>query len=101
MTLTKITGNTYPVKDQLRALGGRWNAADKCWEVPSDKADAAQKLVTNAPPAAKKELTSSDIIAIAVRKRGGRPGVCSMCGGKCKYPYDECWDCKEEREMGY
>lgn len=101
MKLTKIAGNTYPVKDQLRALGGKWNATDKCWEVPTDKAGEAQKLVTNAPPAAKRELTRADIIAIAVRKRGGRPGVCSMCGGKCTHPYDECWNCKEERDMGY
>ena len=28
-----ITGNTFPVKDQLRALGGRWDAAAKAWVV--------------------------------------------------------------------
>ena len=47
--MTKITGNTYPVKDNLRELGGKWNVTEKCWEVPDDKADAARALVTSAP----------------------------------------------------
>jgi hypothetical protein len=77
MTLTKITGNTYPVKDQLRALGGKWNPTEKCWEVSSDKAAEAQKLVADAPAAA--PLT---------------PGKCRKCGAQCKAPYTLCWDCK-------
>lgn len=24
--MTLITGNTYPVKEQIKALGGRWNS---------------------------------------------------------------------------
>lgn len=40
-----ITGNTFPVKDQLRALGGRWNADRKAWMVPAEKADQARQLV--------------------------------------------------------
>lgn len=44
-----ITGNTYPVKDQLKALGGRWNADAKAWMVPDDKADEARRLVEVAP----------------------------------------------------
>lgn len=42
---TLITGNTYPVKDQLKALGGKWDPKAKGWLVPDDKADAARKLV--------------------------------------------------------
>lgn len=95
-----ITGNTYPVRDKLKALGGRWNANAKGWDVPSEKASEAKALVENAP-VEKRELSRTDIIAIGVRKRGGTPGVCFSCGEKCKFPYDECWDCKEEREMGY
>jgi hypothetical protein len=26
-----ITGNTFPVKDQLKALGARWDAEKKVW----------------------------------------------------------------------
>lgn len=43
-----ITGNTYPVKDQLKALGGRWNGDRKAWMVPDDKADQARNLVSGA-----------------------------------------------------
>lgn len=40
-----ITGNTYPVKDALKALGGRWDAAEKGWRVPVDRAGEARRLV--------------------------------------------------------
>ena len=76
--MTAITGNTFPVKDQLKALGGRWNAAQKCWEVPDAVADQARALV----PAGRSF-------------RGGRPPrTCKDCGcrinygvycGKCEY----------------
>ena len=44
-----ITGNTYPVKDQIKALGGKWSAASKGWLVPAENAAAAWQLVGNAP----------------------------------------------------
>lgn len=43
-----ISGNTYPVKDQLRLLGGRWNPVQKAWMVPADQAEMARKLVAGA-----------------------------------------------------
>lgn len=43
-TTVLITGNTFPVKDQLKALGGRWDAGAKGWRVPADKAVEAQEL---------------------------------------------------------
>jgi hypothetical protein len=49
MTETKttlITGNTYPVKDQLRSMGGRWDASAKGWRVPASVADEARRLVS-------------------------------------------------------
>lgn len=49
MAAVAITGNTYPVKDKLSALGGRWDGELKAWMVPADKADAARKLVASAP----------------------------------------------------
>lgn len=49
-----ISGNTYPVKDQLRALGGRWDADRKAWMVPEAAAAKAQALVAGTPkPAAR------------------------------------------------
>lgn len=86
-----ITGNTYPVKDDLRALGGRWDAAAKGWRVPADKADEAQKLVAAATPALSRQYTPAT--------GGSRPrrpfvpcgypgcssGYCDECDGRGKY----------------
>lgn len=47
--LVKVTGNTYPVRDKIRALGGWWDAGIKTWLVPEDKAEEARKLVADAP----------------------------------------------------
>lgn len=47
-----VTGNTYPVKDQIKALGGRWDATAKGWRVPAAKAAEAQALVGGAPASA-------------------------------------------------
>lgn len=47
--MTTITGNTYPVKDAIKALGGKWNADKKAWIVPDDKAEQARRLVAGAP----------------------------------------------------
>lgn len=49
MTTVLITGNTYPVKEQIKALGGRWDSRAKGWNVPIENADAARALVASAP----------------------------------------------------
>jgi hypothetical protein len=72
---TLIAGNTYPVKDQLKALGGRWDAARKGWMVPDEKAAEAQKLVNSAPKT-----------SYTPRKRYGirtSSGFCTRCGDDC------------------
>ena len=51
-TTVLVTGNTYPVKDQIKSLGGRWDAAAKGWRVPAAGAAKAQALVAGAPKAA-------------------------------------------------
>jgi len=45
MATVLITGNTYPHRNALRNMGGRWNAQAKGWEVPEDRATEAQALV--------------------------------------------------------
>jgi hypothetical protein len=96
--MTAITGNTYPVKDQIKALGGRWNQDIKAWMVPDEKADAVRVLVSG-----------------ATRSRGSstyRPNKCKVCGAVERrdsrgysvvkiYRSGECGDCYEERKMGY
>lgn len=65
MTTVLITGNTFPVKDQLKSLGGRWDAASKGWSVPAEKADEARTLVSGAP-----------------RSEYSSPRKCRCCGKK-------------------
>lgn len=50
MNTTLITGNTYPVKEQLKALGAKWNKAQCGWNVPSEHAEQAMIIVESAGP---------------------------------------------------
>ena len=45
-----ITGNTYPVRAQLKALGGTWNPAAQGWDMPDDKVVQAEAIVAAAGP---------------------------------------------------
>jgi hypothetical protein len=45
-----ITGNTYPVKEQIKALGGVWDKYNKGWRVPANVAEKARYIVANALP---------------------------------------------------
>lgn len=69
-----ISGNTYPVKDKLKAIGARWDKDGKTWIIDAAKLDAANAIVAAQPVAA--------------------PGTCSKCHGMCKAPYTLCWNCK-------
>jgi hypothetical protein len=98
--MTAVTGNTFPVKDAIKALGGRWNPDTKSWMVPDAKAEEARKLVAGAGTSVQRMRTVTTY----------RPSRCKECGcapsqyrpiyrsGVCK----DCWlSEKEEREMGY
>lgn len=50
MNTVLITGNTYPVKDKLRLMGGRWNPDAQGWNIPADRADEARAIVAAAGP---------------------------------------------------
>ena len=84
MATVAISGNTYPVKDQLKAMGARWNAEAKAWMVPAEKAEAARSLVTGAP---------------AKSSPSGRPRYhsCHACGRPSR-GYYYCWDCKQDHD---
>lgn len=43
-----VTGNTFPVKDKLKEMGGKWDPEAKGWRVPNHMKLAAQVLVGNA-----------------------------------------------------
>jgi len=96
-----ITGNTYPLRDRIKSLGGKWNAQAKGWDVPDVNVAEIKKLMEAQAKQPQQPMTTTQRIAAAARKRGETPGICSSCGDKCKFPYTECWDCKQEREMGY
>ena len=40
-----ITGDTYPVKEQLKDLGGRWDASSRGWRVPLKNVARAREIV--------------------------------------------------------
>lgn len=92
-----ITGNTYPVKDQIKALGGRWNSDAKGWMVPADKADAARSLVSGGA------TSSSPSSSQSSRPRYHKCQVCGVAASRYQkiYGSGECRDCYEERKMGY
>jgi hypothetical protein len=47
--MTLITGNTYPVRAELKALGATWSKDQQGWLVPDDRAEAARAIVAAAP----------------------------------------------------
>ena len=49
LEMKPLTGNTYPVRQQLGKLGGRWNPFGKCWMIPADRWDEAKALVDEQP----------------------------------------------------
>jgi hypothetical protein len=44
-----ITGKTFPVRGELKLMGGRWDAGKGAWMVPAEKAEEAWALVGGKP----------------------------------------------------
>ncbi len=42
-----LSGNTYPIRKQLKSLGGEFNSAAKAWMLPADRIAEARKLLDN------------------------------------------------------
>jgi len=98
MKMLEVKGNTYPVKDQIKALGGKWDATKKVWLVPDYNIGQANLIVAKGSETQK--------------KKPFRYKKCVVCGvvqtyNKRGYPNvkiyrnGECQDCYEERKMGY
>ncbi|MDX1931205.1 MAG: hypothetical protein SFU56_01230 [Capsulimonadales bacterium] len=45
-----ITGNTYPVKEALKALGATWDKDRRAWMIREEKAAYAQAIVRGETP---------------------------------------------------
>lgn len=48
--MVPIEGNTYPVREQLKELGGRWDPEQRVWMVPEIVAADARRLVSSVKP---------------------------------------------------
>lgn len=86
-TDTLVTGNTYPVKDALKSLGGRWDPDAKGWRF-ADKvtADKARALLPAPTPRATTDWRTNPRHGYA--EGGGRGpsvrnGLCPTCGDEC------------------
>lgn len=44
-----VTGNTFPVRDALRAMGSTWSSDERGWYVPMERLEEAEELIRNAP----------------------------------------------------
>lgn len=52
MSMQRIEGNnTYPIREELKALGAKWNGKDKHWWIEEEKLKEANALVAAVPPA--------------------------------------------------
>ena len=91
MSTILITGNTYPVKDQIKALGGRWDAQAKGWNVPAEKADEAKALVSGAPKSAYSPARKNEQNAYYahLRNGGSRYGA-KFAAKRARYSGREC-----------
>ena len=48
-TLVAITGDTYPLRAQLKAMGAVWDSAGRVWKIAPERAPQAQALVEHQP----------------------------------------------------
>lgn len=74
-----VTGNTYPHRVALRAMGGEWDAASKGWRFDEADAEAAREIVAGPAPA--KRVTGGGSRGRFGRKGGGGSGM----GGEIIY----------------
>lgn len=79
-----LLGDTYPVKDRIKSIGGHWDGEKKAWWVGAAKVADAEKLagfVTTAVETEKKVSDDSKVVAKA-KYKGRSYFVLWM--GRCK-----------------
>jgi len=55
LQMVAVTGNTFPIRGVLYALGGKWSKDAKAWMVPAHRAAEAQTLADKYAPKPKAE----------------------------------------------
>jgi hypothetical protein len=92
ITLEKVesrvyfSGNTYPVKDQIKRLGGHWDGDRKQWWVGAAKADEAANLVAGIKdaPAAKTGPADKTRVHAKVEYKGRTYYVIGESADRCR-----------------
>lgn len=74
---TYITGNTYPVRDSIRAIGAHWDAARKAWWT-AKRADAEALVASLGKPQAESEAADS-------QPKREAPGESATVAGRAEY----------------
>jgi hypothetical protein len=92
-----LTGNTYPVKDDLKKIGCRFDGDRKQWFATS------QGVAKEAEAIIKKGTSSVTTGTKSARPRFYKCQVCGVAASRYVriYGSGECRDCYEERKMGY
>lgn len=85
-----VTGNTFPVKDELKKLGGAWDSLNKGWLVPENRSAEARFLVVNAGTK-RARRTASTAPSHSTRTSRPRPAF-KPCGYIGCNP-DHCGEC--------
>ena len=90
-------GDTYPIRNSLRAAGAHWDSGEKAWWIGTDKRADLEQTIASATPEGPQPY---------------RPSRCKQCGRQPNqrgwpriYRSGICSDCyrdeREEAEMGY
>jgi len=85
-----ISGNTYPVRAELDALGGIWNGAIKAWMVPANRAEEAKRLVSQGT------VKKPSWRALRTNPSRGRRTGCSCGSVEGQSRSSDCWTCKHD-----
>lgn len=56
-----LLGNTYPLRDRIKALGGHWDAEKKAWWLGSGKRSEVDDLIATATSSGKEPPKADDV----------------------------------------
>ncbi len=73
-------GNTYAIKDAIKAAGGHWDADRKAWWIGSGKQEELIASVNKAKPSQTQYATGLNVLVKGKAEYGGRTYPYSFCG---------------------
>lgn len=73
MGMVRLDGNTFPVREGLKALGARWDRHSQCWMIAQELARDAMALIATAPePSRFRRMIPREKQRKTVRDESGR-----------------------------